>query len=221
MSTAEVHAVAGVLESALPDGVDLPDSAPLAPWTVSCQALVWYARAPRAHLPAEANLGGRPLAVCGGFVQYSDTPVGPYGEVFGGVAQRLGGKPAVTIPFMAVDSPASVVGGRQNWALPKTLATFSGAPASGSVVAEGPGWTMRATARVVGPSLPVRTKGRVTQRWPDGVLRSTTMQARARLRPAIVTLEVRSDGPLATWLRAGRHFGAVVSSGTISFPPAT
>jgi hypothetical protein len=221
VNTAEVRAVAGVPESALPQGVELPPSAPLAPWTVTCEAIVWYARSSRDALPAESDVGGRAVAVCGGFVQYRDTPVGPYGEVFGGVALRKDGKTAVTIPFMAVDSPASVVGGRRNWALPKTLATFGGSPTSGSVTAEGPGWRLRATARALGVALPVRSGGRIVQRWPDGELRTTLMRARGRARPALVTLEVESDGPLPSWLRPGRHLGAVVPSGTFTFPAAT
>jgi hypothetical protein len=122
---------------------------------------------------------------------------------------------------MAVDSAASVVGGRQNWSLPKTLASFDGLPGAGEpVAARGPGWTMRASARVIGPTLPVRTGGRIVQRWPDGQIRTTVMRAAGRLRPAVVTLEVQSDGELPAWLRPGRHLGAVIPAARFSFPPA-
>jgi hypothetical protein len=70
-------------------------------------------------------------------------------------------------------------------------------------------------------ALPVRSGGRIVQRWPDGELRTTLMRARGRARPALVTLEVESDGPLPSWLRPGRHLGAVVPSGTFTFPAAT
>jgi hypothetical protein len=218
MSPADVRAVAGVAESALPADVALPDSAPPAPWTCRSDALVWYARSPRSAAPSEAALGGRPVAVFGGFVQYADTPVGTYGEVFGGVALLDGRRVTGTIPFMAVDSPTSVVGGRANWALPKTLARFDGSPSAGAAVAHGPGWTVRASARVLGPAVPMRLGGRLGQRWPDGVVRAAVLRGRARMRPALVTVEVVSDGPLPSWLRPGRHLGAVLTDLSFTLP---
>ena len=70
------------------------------------------------------NLPYLPITV-GAFVRYRDSPVGSYSEVFASpVLLRRGLRrlPAVTVPFIAVDSLASVVGGRAGWALPKTLA---------------------------------------------------------------------------------------------------
>ena len=63
----------------------------------------------------------------GAFVHYLDTPVGPYAEVLASPAVLLRGGllAAAHIPFIAVDSEASVRGGRENWALPKTLARFA------------------------------------------------------------------------------------------------
>jgi hypothetical protein len=215
---ADVRAVAGVAETVIPDDADLPDTSPPAPWTCQCSGLVWYGRAPRDTVPAEADLGGRPVAVFGGFVQYLDTPVGPYGEVFGGVALLRGRTPIGTIPFMAVDSPRSVVGGRQNWSLPKTLASFEGAPTSGRMTAHGPGWTVRASARPIAPALPAKLGGRMAQRWPDGAERIAVLRGRARVRPALITVEVESDGDLPRWLRPGRHLGAIMESASFTLP---
>jgi hypothetical protein len=215
---ADVRAVAGVPESDLPAELDLPADAPPAPWTCQAEALVWYGRARRSTTPDEAHLGGRPVAVFGGFVRYADTPVGTYGEVFGGVALLAGRSLTGTIPFMAVDSPASIVGGRQNWALPKTLARFAGAPSAGAVEASGPGWTVRASARVIGPALPARLGGVLGQRWPDGRVRTALMRARSRMKPALITVEVESNGPLASWLRPGRHLGAVLPDLSFTLP---
>jgi hypothetical protein len=125
---------------------------------------------------------------------------------------------AVTIPFMAVDSRDSVVGGRQNWSLPKVLARFTGEPAELAMTAEGDGWTVRVTARPIAPKLPVKTTGRVVQAWPDGSVRSAVLTGKARSRPALVTVEVRSNGNLASWLRPGRHLGAVMTATEFTLP---
>lgn len=51
------------------------------------------------------------------------------------------------VAFIAVDSSASVVGGRANWALPKQLAHFDGDPGRAAVVtARGEDWEVRVTA---------------------------------------------------------------------------
>jgi hypothetical protein len=71
-------------------------------------------------------------ASAGALISYADTPVGPYHEVIGMVIVRHGARLLVHVPFIAVDSPTSLVGGRVNWALPKTLADFTGEPRSGT-----------------------------------------------------------------------------------------
>lgn len=218
MTAIDVLSVPGVSETRIADASVLPADAPPAPWTCQCSGLVWYGRAKRGAIPVEADLGGRPVAVFGGFVSYLDTPVGPYGEVFGGVALLRGRSPVGTIPFMAVDSPRSVVGGRANWSLPKTLASFEGSPSSGRMVATGPGWTVRASARPIAPALPAKLGGKVAQRWPDGAERIAVLRGRARIRPALITVEVESDGDLPGWLRPGRHLGAVMESASFTLP---
>jgi hypothetical protein len=77
--------------------------------------------------------------------------------------------------------------------------------------AEGDGWTVRAAARPFGPAVPVRLAGTLLQQWPDGVVRAARLRGRGRARAAVVTVDVRSTGQLASWLRPGRHFGAVLS----------
>src|SRR5437588_6813952 len=149
-------------------------SPPPAPWTCRCQAVVWSARPPRdaAEWLPPALAGRRPLGVIGGLVRYLDTPVGPYDEVFAAIGLRRGRGLAGHIPFMAVDSAASVAGGRGNWALPKTLAAFAGDMPS--LQAAGDGWRAAIHARPVGPALPLRTAGANLQQWPDGSLRRAT-----------------------------------------------
>ncbi|MDT4894577.1 MAG: hypothetical protein QOE97_3612 [Pseudonocardiales bacterium] len=213
MTRDDLSAVPGVGEcdldaetvAALPDG-----SAP-APWAAECASIIWYARGNRAAAAA-SGVEGRPLIVIGGLVSYAQTPVGSYREVFGMIALAHGRAVRGTIPFMAVDSPASLVGGRSNWSLPKSLASFEGSPEQGSMSASGATWQVQATARPFGPHYPVPMRGRLVQRWPDGRPREAVLSGHGRARSALVTVEVRSAGPLAEWLRPGQHPGAVLSA---------
>ena len=221
---ADLLAVPGVSESALAADVatSLPAEAPPAPWECDSTGIVWLTRGRGVRELLDGVLPGDApsVVVVGGMISYSRTPVGPYHEVFGGVGLRNGRGADVTIPFMAVDSRDSVVGGRQNWSLPKVLASFTGSPTSRSMTATGDGWTVRVSARPIGPRLPVRTKGRVVQTWPDGVMRSAVLSGRARSQPALVTVEVSSSGSLPQWLRRGRHLGAIMTGTTFTLPAA-
>ena len=219
---ADLRAVPGVPESTLDDATaaSLPSEAPLAPWAVECTGITWLARARGVRETLGSLLpDGRAAVVVGGMISYVQTPVGPYHEVFGGIGLRNKRDVSVSIPFMAVDSRDSVVGGRQNWSLPKVVAEFTGEPEARAMTASGNGWTVRVTARPIGPRLPVKTNGRVVQYFPDGELRSAVLTGRAKSRPAIVTVEVESSGQLASWLRPGRHVGAIMSGTTFTLPP--
>jgi hypothetical protein len=209
--------VPGVLETTL-DAVAmaaLPDTAPPAPWRCRCDAVVWLARpnrSARAVLAPGVAETGRPVAVVGGFVRYRDTPVGSYDEVLGAVA--LAGRHGIraSVPFMAVDSAISVVGGRSNWSLPKTLAEFTGDPASG-VRAGAPGWSVRAQAHAAPRGLSIRATGRLIQQWPDGEVRRSVLRTQGLAVAALVRVETHSDNAadgLPDWLRPGWHLGAVI-----------
>lgn len=201
--------------------MSMPDVPP-APWECHCSALLWLARGGRAAAAAfPSALAGSPgLATVGGFVHYTDTPVGPYDEVLGMIGSRTGLRPWGHVAFMSVDSQASMVGGRTNWAMPKTLADFDGDPAAGQTVsgtgADGTPWSVSATSRVVGPAVPLKTKATARQQFGDGRVGDSLLSFSGRIRPAIVTVQVSSEGNLATWLRPGRHLGAVVESATFT-----
>lgn len=212
----ELTGVAGVAETLLSDALvsRLPSNLAEAPWSVEGQSVLWTTRGGAAAgraLPSGVR-GARGLGVVGGFVRYAETPVGAYDEVFGAVGLRQGRRVLGHVAFMAVDSPTSVVGGRTNWAMPKTLAAFDGDIPHGPVTGTGADttWRVQATPRVLGPAIPYRSRADVVQQFPDGSLRSSRLSMRARLRPALVTVEVESAGELAAWLRPGRHLGAVV-----------
>jgi hypothetical protein len=200
----------------------LPASSAPAPWEVSCQAVVWFHRpGPGARdALAPALRGARPLLVAGALVRYVTTPVGAYDEVLGLVIAGpcgAGRLPWGTVAFMAVDSEASLVGGRANWGMPKTLAAFersaTGPPhtARGADAAQ---WRVTAVPDAHGPRLPVRARLLARQVLPSGSVGDSRLRGRGTVRAALVAVGVESDGPLAGWLRPGRHVGAVVADGT-------
>ena len=197
----------------------LPAEVPGAPWRCRCDALVWLSR-PR----------GGGFASAGALIAYRATPVGQYREVLALTA--LLGRPAslrelvprLTVPFIAVDSPASIAGGRRNWALPKEPAQFTGDPGQDAMTATGPGWSVTgpgwsvtARARPLGPWLPVRFAGRLVQRWPDGTPGQAAGSGRARVRLAAVRVGV--EGRPARWVRAGSHLGFLVRAADFTLGP--
>ncbi|HET6560241.1 MAG TPA: acetoacetate decarboxylase family protein [Marmoricola sp.] len=216
-STAHLAGVPGVPETLLSQALlaTLPDNLAPAPWSCTCDAVLWFGRGGAAATAALAPaLRRRGLGVVAGMVRYHETPVGRYDEVFGVVGSHTGPRPRGSVVFMAVDSPASLVGGRTNWGLPKTLAAFEGGVAGGATfTARGVDdvrWRVAASPRVLGPASPVVAGGQTRQVFPDGRVGGSRLSARGRAHPAVVTVEVDSDGPLASWLRPGRHLGAVV-----------
>lgn len=153
------------------------DEPPPAPWTCRLQALVRFGLG-RWHLSA--------LAV----IAYADTPVGPYGEALSAEV-RLPMR--ITVPWIVVDSAASVAGGRQNWALPKELATLAvdlhalvATVRSEGTRSEGtPPEHLHVTGRAYGPRLPVAAVAQLRQpgRAPAPLL------FRGRARAALVGVE--------------------------------
>lgn len=225
MRTFDLTGVPGVPETALTEELvaTLPGHAAAAPWRVRCSALVWWSRAgaaATAALPPALRHQARATVVVGGLVRYEDTPVGPYDEVFAVIGYRIGRSFGSNVAFMAVDSPTSLVGGRVNWSMPKTLARFEGAPAGGRTFsATGDleqSWRVSGSARRLGPPLPVISRARVLQQFPDGSLRGSRLAARGWMRPTRVDVAVDSTGPLPGWLPPGRHLGAVLRPVTFS-----
>lgn len=226
----EISGVRGVPESAVSAALlaTLPANDAPAPWTVTCEAVVWVCRggdAATQALPPALRSQHRGLVVVGGVVRYTDTPVGPYDEVFGIVGSRTGRRGWGSVCFMSVDSPASLVGGRANWGMPKTLGAFTGEIRSGSTVvargADETDWSVGVTPHVRGPRLPARSRATTRQELDGGRVAHSRLSASARIRPALVDVEVGSTGDLAGWLRPGRHLGAVVERSTFTLAAPT
>ena len=116
--------------------------------------------------------------------------------------------PQANVAFIAVDSQASVVGGRSNWALPKVLARFDGDIGSdGQATSTGPGWAVQVVTRPRALPLPTWLRYSCCQVWPGSALRHLPLTVRGWSRPAAVDVEVSSSGPLGTWLASGHHLG--------------
>lgn len=222
--SSELPLVPGAPESALPSDVQLPADVPAAPWRCTFDGVIWMQRAGAgvtALLPAPLRQAATPRLLMGAHLHYTDTPVGPYSEVFAALVVRAGVRPAAHVPFMAVDDLRSVRGGRANWALPKTVARFTGDPAvSGTLEAVGQGWRIETRARALGPALRLVMGLRLAQVRPDGTVArfSTTISGRARLASAAV--RSRSDHQLPVWMPPGRHVALQWRGASLTVTPA-
>jgi hypothetical protein len=211
-----VHApqdLQGVAESALhdDDAAQIPGASAPAPWATVLDAVVWFHRAaPGAIQRLPRQLRGRPSlpVTVGALIRYRETPVGPYREVLASPALVLGPRgPEAAVPFIAVDSLPSVHGGRENWALPKTLARFEWPeqPHGGfELDAEGRGWSVHATVRPRPRRLPFAAVTRNRQVTPHG--EEIVFDSRWRGPARLASVELETRGPtLPGWLRSGRH----------------
>jgi hypothetical protein len=196
-----------VVESALPEALlaQLPAGTSPPPWDCRVRAVVWLQRG-TAPLPPGSPYAGRVLPLTmAAFVDYLDSPVGTYREVFAGPLVRRVGRPSVHIPFIAVDSLPSVHGGRAHWGLPKACARFDGDIGSGRASATGDGWSVEVTASPTGVPLPL--VGRFSNAQAAGRA-AVVLRGRGRL----ARVHVRAQGPTLTgWLGAGTHLGVVAS----------
>ena len=216
--------VRGVPECTLsPSILDvLPDRVAPAPWRAHASGVFWWKRpddeaiaALREVLPSGIDPTLTPARVTCAMISYEDTPVGKYREILAIVTLRRGIKIVSHIPFIAVDSAASVVGGRANWALPKTLIEFDGWPGSGTTMsAMGAGWTVSASPTATGPRLPFVTPraNAPVQFGPDDAMWKSKVSGRGLIRRASVEVTATSTGSLASWLPTGRCRGAVALS---------
>jgi hypothetical protein len=215
----------GAPESLLSDEqlAALPTNAAPAPWRLRASALVWTgrpdgpARAALAEIvPGEISVGATPIATVGALINYLWTPVGRYSEIIGMVVYRRGGSLFTHVPFIAVDSATSVVGGRANWALPKVLATFEGRPVDRvPMTAEGPSWRVTATPRASRVPLPMFAPKLVpmVQLTASGSRCSARPVGYGLVRPARVEVrvagETAAEPSLASWFPAGSRTGVL------------
>lgn len=213
----DIRAIPSVPESAISEtlAARLPRAMP-APWATSGCGLVWLYRAPAGaashHQRGLVFERSVPLGIAA-FLRYEQGPVGSYDELIAMPTvlirkRRL----SLAVPFIAVDSEASIAGGRSNWALPKTLAEFDWEQRDGlpqRISARGEGWSAAARTVWLGPRLPLWARARQTQVRADGSLAVVPVRSRGVGR--IARVEVQSSGPtLPAWLTSGVHFGVAI-----------
>ncbi|MGL4304609.1 MAG: acetoacetate decarboxylase family protein [Mycobacteriaceae bacterium] len=138
--------------------VFLTDPSP-APWELVTPGFFWMMPVlpeDSSLLPDELRKGSTLLAKAGALLNYDYTPVGRYNELGAGLVFSKGADVGAYVPFLPIDLPRSVRGGRENWALPKTLADFAdlGEGRMGKQVS-GPGWSVRVEIAPVGPEIVV------------------------------------------------------------------
>lgn len=186
---------------------------------------------PTGRLPAElaqfAPAGTRPLAVAGhalvtaALVRYAPGSVLAYDELLVAVATRTGRRPTATLPHIWVDSPESVAGGRELWAIPKGLAAFDirgdGPATSARVSVDG-----RQVAQVTGRSgrrlLPGwQASSLTTAQHLEGRSVLATNATRAHARAARYDWTFAPDGPLAYMAGARPLFSLALDRMGISF----
>lgn len=187
-------------------------------------------RAPPSAVPGLAEAlpaGARPLLTGGealvgvAFARYEPGGVLAYDELLAAVLVRHRGRLRITVPAIWVDSPTSLAGGRELWAIPKALATFQrstiargGVSVSAShdhqVLAE-----LRAIPGVRLPGwrhLPLPT----TQRL-DGIEQVTPVRALARVRLARTAWRFPSRSPLAALGERTPIVSVTLQEMTVSF----
>ena len=188
----------------------LPADGPPGPWDCRVNLVIWLQRARiRQHGLAVNWL--RPLTPLAGagFIEYLDSPVGPYHEVFAGALLRQGVRPMLQVPFIAVDSLPSVRGGRVNWALPKTMASFEGWTAAARLRATGDGWSV--TIRPRRALVPGRRGFPIALRFAAiGPLGQYSLALNVTGRVRVVHTQVTGE-TLTGWLGSGRRLAAVLT----------
>jgi hypothetical protein len=209
----------GLPETQLPSALTnlLPTSVPGAPWRTQCRVVTWMhpvAAAAVEAFPPPIRPSGVAL-VAWALVRYEQTPVGPYDEVAATLIPD-GGDGYGHIPFIAVDSYPSIVGGRANWLLPKSLARFvwSEDSLNANVTADAPakpGWSLTVNATPSGPGTPITMPSNVRQVSAGGAVRCFTGTMAGSAQSASVNIEAVAEGPLATLLVSGRYDGTVLT----------
>jgi len=214
-----VTAAAGLPETELPNAlVDLlPPSVAGAPWRTRCRVATWMHQVDESALDAFPKVI-RPdgiALVAWALVRYEHTPVGPYDEIAATLIPD-GGDGYGHIPFIAVDSYPSIVGGRTNWLLPKSLARFvwSKDNLSANVTADAPakpGWSINVTVWPTGEATKQKIPNQVQQVSVDGEVRRFDGQIAGSMQAATVTVDGVAEGPLSTLMVSGSYAGTVLS----------
>lgn len=217
----------GLPESQLPGPlVDLlKDTVAAAPWQTRCRVITWmHPVGPAALETIPAAIRPSAIAmVAWALVRYEHTPVGPYDEIAATLIPE-GGDGYGHIPFIAVDSYPSIIGGRANWLLPKSLARFvwSEDGLSANVTADAPakpGWSLTVSTAPSGDPSPVEMPNHVQQVSTAGAVRRFDGAMAGTMWSASVTVDAVAEGPVSALLIPGSYQGSVLTDCTFNVGP--
>jgi hypothetical protein len=167
----------------------------------------------------------RPAGIYGAaFVRYEEGSPLTYSELLVGRAVESDGHGRrVTITDIWVDSPASVAGGRELWAIPKELCDFSFETSQSGPLAS-TGWSATVGRQPI-VSARFRDVSRAGVRLPfkgatwqpgiddtDGHDRTATLQGSAKSLPCRGSWDFDRNGPLG-WLRDARRLASFRMAG--------
>jgi hypothetical protein len=188
----------------------MPDSQAIAervvfppqPWRLRGELRVSAWLIPARDLAIEPPTGWRPLSIFGrrlvgaAFAHYAVNGDLAYSELAAALAVRRGWRLGVTVPWIWVDDPRALAGGRQLWAIPKLLARFRSSDGRREAGDEAGHPIAAAQHRRRRFRLPGRWRAALTivQPAPDGPV-LTPLQLAARL--VLVRAAWRAGGPLA------------------------
>lgn len=185
----------------LPAGIDT--TYPPAPWRMHGQLWLSLFRVRAGDHPA------RPAGVYGvALVKYEEPSPLTYGELL--VARTR--EKAVTISDIWVDSPQSVAGGRELWAIPKDLCDFTFTSERGRLGGTRATWTASLDGRPIvsasfsdvshlAPRLPF--KGSTWQQRDGGEEVTAALTGSSKAAPCRARWSFAPDGPLG-WLHGKR-----------------
>ncbi len=190
---------------------------PVAPWELAGECVVGLVRRVGSRPPLPAGVVAMPGPLVVSAARFTESPVGPYLELSVSEPARVGARVGLCVTLMVVDSPASRLGGRLNWGLPKELGTLRW-------LADDDERTLAWEDRDVvvrgvpsGPSVPMVAPIRSLQRRADGLV-VVGGHLRGHARPARVEITAPDDDGLAGL--AGSHRGMVLSGVRMVVNPA-
>ncbi|MBV9486564.1 MAG: acetoacetate decarboxylase family protein [Frankiaceae bacterium] len=210
----------GLPETRLPEDLltQLPETVAAAPWhTRDCRVMNWLhpvAAEALSCFPEQIRPTGD-VIVAWALVEYGDTPVGPYSEIAATLLPTEGDGYG-HIPFIVVDSPASVVGGRANWLLPKALARFDWSEGGHSVTVtneqpEAPAWSITVAVTPTGNTTALTVPNHIQQVSADGDVRRFDGELNGKMQSATFDVAGQADGPLGALLKSGRFDGTILT----------
>ena len=190
---------------------------PVAPWELAGECIVALVRPAGSRPPLPAGLHAMPGPLVVSAARFTESPVGPYLELSVAEPARVGARIGLCVTLMVVDSPASRLGGRLNWGLPKELGTLRWLADDDERTLAWEDRDVVVRGRPGGPSVPMVAPVRSLQRRADGLV-VVGGHLRGHARPARIEITAPDTDGLAGL--AGSHRGMVLTGVRMVINPA-